>query len=229
MKRTNIQGIALLMVIILNSCSSINKMSLNQKSDDDVYNTEAKAGELYAPDQYDYGQQYNYNDYAPLQYNLYNDYSYLNGYNLFDNGWGFDFALNPWDDDYYPYWGLGYDNYLNGGFNSTYWAGNARPYYNNGINGRSAVSTLSTITTPNYLLRNAALNPTMSHLLQRPSYLNHLGLNPLLNRSRNYNNQSSRPVIEQRQPIVQPSIERFNPGGSFGGGRMGGGGRPGRP
>ncbi len=239
MKTNIINAILLISVIALNSCKSLEKMPSNSKSnDDDVYNTKAKAGDLSDyTEQYGYRQDNNdyYYDYPGFDYNLYNDYSPLFGFNWnngLDLSLGLDFGYSPFGYRYGSYFdsGWGYGGYLYGSYPLYGGYGNARPYYNAGLPINSlGLSSLSK-TSYTSLFQNRLLpgiQPGRNYFQRTRPYPGY-NFHPLM-QNRNYYNRPARPSNERRQPVYQPNIQRSNFGGSFGGGHVSGGGRPGRP
>lgn len=123
MKRNILCGIMLIGALALGSCSTQQKLASNQStSDDDVYFSNAKAGDAPAPvyvnnNQYDAPSQDRYND-----YNDDDDYYYYDSYASRINRFGYLSPFGYYDDIYYGY-GPGYYSPYSSFYYSPYYSG----------------------------------------------------------------------------------------------------------
>jgi hypothetical protein len=117
MKRNIINGIILISALALGSCST-SKLASNQLKDDDVYFSEAKAGDqpVYVAE----SPKQNNNPYNQNSYNDYNDddYYYYDSYSSRINRFGYYSPFSYYDSYYDGYYGgyYGYNPYFGGGF-----------------------------------------------------------------------------------------------------------------
>jgi hypothetical protein len=137
MRKYILNGIVLISALALGSCSTTSQLASSKPVDDDVYFSEAKAGDAPVQVERSYRQEtyanaeneddyYYYDSYASRinRFSYYSPYSYYNdiyygyspyGYSPYNSGWGIGVGLG-WGNGYYGYSPYGYSGLGWGGY-----------------------------------------------------------------------------------------------------------------